>query len=210
MHSLHNIASYIFNKYKGEITPMKLQKLLFYVKVWTLVSGKKMIKSSDAFYAWKHGPVNPSIYHKYKEYKNNPIQDTPSYTPLSNEEKEVVDFILDSYGFYNAITLSKATHSEDPWINKREVNGRITDQEILDYYVHESFAKNFPLNQNQGYYPPNTISHYAFIFDMDKTDKAAEIMFDSIEEYKSLFSKASEDFKFLVNQMSWFWMIVLN
>jgi len=202
MHSIHNIASYILNKYKGEITPMKLQKLLFYVKVWTLVSGKKMIKSSDAFYAWKHGPVNPSIYHKYKEYKNNPIQDTPSYTPLSNEEKEVVDFILDSYGFYNAITLSKATHSEDPWINKREVNGRITDQEILDYYVHESFAKNFPLNQNQGYYPPNTISHYAFIFDMDKTDKAAEIMFDSIEEYKSLFSKASEDFKFLVNQMS--------
>jgi uncharacterized phage-associated protein len=202
MHSLHNIASYILNKYQGEITPMKLQKLLFYIKVWTLVADKKMIKSSDAFYAWKHGPVNPAIYHHYKEYKNNPIQDTPHYISLSNEEKEVVDFILDSYGFYNAITLSKATHAEEPWINKRDINGRITDQEILDYYTHESFAKNFPLNKNQGYYPPNTISHYAFIFDMDKSDKAAEITFDSIEEYKNLFSKVSKEYKSLVNQIS--------
>ena len=202
MHSLNNIASYILNKYQGEITPMKLQKLLFYVKVWTLVADKKMIKSSDAFFAWKHGPVNPFIYHQYKTYKNNPIQDTPHFTPLSNEEKEVVDFILDSYSFYNAITLSKATHGEDPWINKRDVNGRITDQEILDYYTQESFAKNFPLNQGQGYYPPNTMSHFAFTFDMDKTDKAAEIIFDSIDDYKELFSKASKDYKDFVNQMS--------
>ena len=202
MYSLHNIASYILNKYPGEITPMKLQKLLYYVKVWTLVADKKMIKSSDAFFAWKHGPVNPSIYHQYKGYKNNPIEDTPSYLPFTDDEKEVVDFVLDSYGFYNAITLSKATHAEDPWINKREVNGRITDQEILDYYTNESFAKNFPLNMSQGYYPPNTISHYAFIFDMDETDKAAEVVFDSIDEYKSLFSKVSEDYKFLVNQMN--------
>ncbi|MAO65662.1 MAG: hypothetical protein CL666_11750 [Balneola sp.] len=201
MHSLHNIASYILNKYPGEITPMKLQKLLYYVKVWTLVADKKMIKSSDAFFAWKHGPVNPSIYHQYKGYKNNPIEDTPSYLPFTDDEKEVVDFVLDSYGFYNAITLSKATHAEDPWINKKEVSGRITDQDILDYYTHESFAKNFPLNKTHGYYPPNTISHYAFVFDMDKTDKAAEVMFDSIEEYKNLFSKASEDYKFLVNQI---------
>jgi uncharacterized phage-associated protein len=202
MHSLQNIASYILNKFPGEITPMKLQKLLYYVKVWTLVADKKMIKSSDAFYAWKHGPVHPGIYHTYKAYKNNPIQDTPKHSPLSKDEKEVVDFILDSYGFYNAITLSKATHAEDPWINKKMVNGRITDQEILDYYTHESFAKNFPLTKEQGYYPPNTISHYAFIFDMDKSDKAAEIVFESIEEYKSLFSKASEDYRLLVNQIS--------
>lgn len=114
----------------------------------------------------------------------------------------MVDFILDSYGFYNAITLSKATHADDPWTIKRGVNGRITDQEILNYYTHESFAKNFPLNKSQGYYPPNTISHYAFIFDMDKTDKAAEIMFDSIEEYKSLYSKALDDCKILLNQMN--------
>jgi hypothetical protein len=37
---------------------------------------------------------------------------------------------------------------------------------------------------------------------MDKSDKAAEVMFDSIQEYKSLFSKASEDYTFLVNHMN--------
>lgn len=80
----------------------------------------------------------------------------------------MVNFILDSYGIYNAITQSKATHAEDPWINKSKNSGRITDLEILDYYTKDSFAKNFPLNNSVGYYPSNTISHYASVFDMDR------------------------------------------
>jgi len=56
--------------------------------------------------------------------------------------------------------------------------------------------------RNSQYYPPNTMSHFTFTFDMDKTDKAAEIIFDSIDDYKELFSKASKDYKDFVNQMS--------
>lgn len=187
MHSIDNLAAYILNKYKSEITPMKLQKLLYYIKVWILIDGKGILDTTWKFEAWKHGPVNPFIYHKFKGYKNNPIQNVPEYQPPNKEELEIIDFILESYAFYNAITLSKATHAEDPWINKKDYNGTITDEEICNYYSKELFAKNFPLNFNQCYYPPNTLAHYAYTFDMAKDDKASEYIFDSIEEYKSLF-----------------------
>jgi uncharacterized phage-associated protein len=53
MQSLENIAKYILNKFEGDVTPMKLQRLLYYVNVWTTIAGEKMIKDSSdqAFYA---------------------------------------------------------------------------------------------------------------------------------------------------------------
>src|SRR5680860_1484667 len=110
MYSLKSLASYILHKYKGEVTPMKLQKLLYYVKVWTLVAGKKIIPSYQGFYAWKYGPVNPGIYHDYKHFKSDNIGETSTHSNLEKDDKELIDFILDSYGCYNAITLSKTTH----------------------------------------------------------------------------------------------------
>lgn len=199
MHSIQNIAAYILSKYHGEITPMKLQKLLYYIKVWSLVAGYKIISDSDTFYAWKYGPVNPDTYHKYKAYKNKPISEEPKSVHLSSEEQEIIDFILDSYSCYNAITLSKTTHSEDPWINNKDTGGKISDDEILNYYKNEPFAKNFPLNKSGGYYPPNTTAHYAYVFDMDKNDKATEIVFDSIEEYISKFNEAKETKSYLLS-----------
>lgn len=192
MHSIHKIAAYVLSKYKGAVTPMKLQKLLYYVKVWSLVAGHKIISDSDAFYAWKYGPVNPETYRKYKAFKNQPITVELNNVSLDSDEQEIIDFILESYSCYNAITLSKATHSDDPWINNKETSGKISDDEILNYYKKESFAKNFPLNESKGYYPPNTIAHYAYVFDMDKNDKATEIVFDSIEEYREKFEEAKQ------------------
>ncbi|MDR8392086.1 DUF4065 domain-containing protein [Aliifodinibius sp. S!AR15-10] len=192
MQTLNNVASYILNKYKGEITPMKLQKLLYYIKVWSLVGGQNLFPKNDSFHAWKFGPVNKSIYHKYKEYGSKPIPESPNYEYIQENEKHFIDFILESYMPYNAITLSKTTHSEDPWINKSDsVFDKISDKDIIDYYSKESFAKNFPLGTNNKYYPPKTNSHYAFVFDMDEDDEAAEITFDSIQDYKEKFQEAS-------------------
>lgn len=185
MNSIKNLAGYVLNKYQGQITPMKLQKLLYYVKVWTLVAEHKVVKPQDAFYAWKYGPVNPSVYHQYKHYKNTEITDTPPYQQLSNADKQHVDFILESYSFYSAISLSKTTHAEDPWILNKDTGSKIKDQQILDYYSKEQFAKNFPLGVHSEYYPPNTVSHHAFIFDMDENDSATQPTFNSIDEYKS-------------------------
>ena len=189
---LKSLSEYILHKFQGKVTPMKLQKLLYYVKVWTTVADKKVVPngSSQSFYAWKYGPVNPTVYHKYKKFGKKNIDHIPDIAIFDKKEKELVDFILDSYGGYNAITLSKTTHTEDPWVKHKDSSGKITDEDIKAYYTKESFAKNFPLGHNDKYYPPKTSSHYAYVFDMQKDDEASEVAFDSVDEYKQIFKKA--------------------
>lgn len=63
-------AYYIIENYhsiQGGITPLKLQKLLYYLKVWGIVSGKELLESGQ-FKAWKNGPVNSYVYHQYNMY----------------------------------------------------------------------------------------------------------------------------------------------
>ncbi|PAU95403.1 hypothetical protein CK503_04190 [Aliifodinibius salipaludis] len=201
MQNLENIAGHILNKFQGNITPMKLQKLLYYVKVWTTVAGKKTISNTpdQAFYAWKYGPVNPEIYHEYKGYGKNPIKDIPLFSPIPSNEKKLINFIVDSYGCYNAITLSKTTHTEEPWIKNQEFGGKISDEEILDYYSKESFAQNFPLDKDNKFYPPKTTSHHAYVFDMAEDDEATNVYFDSLDEYLDEFNKASKEAHLFMN-----------
>lgn len=194
MQSLEILSKYILKKFQGEVTPMKLQKLLYYVKVWTTVVGNSIIPkwSSQSFYAWKFGPVNPTVYHKYKGFGKSHINLVPDAFISDEDEKKLVDFILDSYGCYNAITLSKTTHTEDPWLKHKDDSGKITDEDIKEYYSNESFSKNFPLDSNGKYHPPKTSSYYAYVFDMKENDEASEVVFDSVDEYKQIFMKTAE------------------
>lgn len=201
MQSLKNIAEYILNRFQGDVTPMKLQRLLYYVKVWTTVAGRKIISDSpdQAFYAWKYGPVNPDIYHEYKSHGKNTIEDIPLFSPIPSNEKKLIDFIVDSYGCYNAITPSKTAQTEGPWIKSQEINGKISNKDILDYHSKESFAQNFPLERSNKYYPPETTSHHAYVFDTAKDDEAANIYFDTLKEYLDKFKEASKKAHQLMN-----------
>lgn len=169
---------------------MKLQKLLYYVKVWTLVANKDVFEPHDAFFAWKYGPVNPSLYHLYKNYGSSVISEKPEYPSINDEDKELIDFILKSYSFFDAITLSKTTHAEDPWILNKDSRSRIKNSQMLEYYSNEMFAKNFPLGESDKYYPPNTISHHSFVFDMNENDSATSTSFKSVDEYLSLLKES--------------------
>lgn len=201
MQNLGNIAGYILNKFQGNVTPMKLQRLLYYVKVWTTVAGKKTISDSpdQAFYAWKYGPVNPDIYRQYKKHGKNPIKDIPLFSPIPSNEKKLIDFIVDSYGYYNAITLSKTTHTEEPWIKNQKASSKISDEDILNYYSKENFAQNFPLDKGSKYYPPETTSHHAYVFDMAGDDEARNVYFNSLEEFLGKFKEASKKAHLLMN-----------
>lgn len=195
MHTLNKLANYILYKFDGDVTPMKLQKLLYYIKVWTTVSQNYVVpnKPDQQFEAWKFGPVNPKIYKLYRNYGSNPINKSKTIPPIFfSKDKKIIDFILNSYGCYSAITLSKTTHVEDPWIKNSKHSGVISDEDIVEYYSKESFLKNFPLGSCSKYYPPKTVSHYAYVFDMKKDDEASEVTFNSVEEYKEQFKKAAK------------------
>lgn len=179
----YKLSEYITGKYSGEITHMKLQKLLYYCYAWQLVAELKEFDAS--FEAWQHGPVEPDIYKKYKEYGKNPI--TSEIT--TENSLPFFDFILDSYAVFSALELSKTTHHELPWKKFKNSGGVIPDGELLSYYSQQPFAKNFPLNGNKPYYPPKTSSHYSFTFDMEKDYVP---VFDSLQEYLNGFKKENE------------------
>ncbi|HEX6981324.1 MAG TPA: type II toxin-antitoxin system antitoxin SocA domain-containing protein [Balneolaceae bacterium] len=192
---ISHLAYYIIEKYssiEGGITPLKLQKLLYYTKAWGLVAGEDLVNGQ--FKAWKNGPVNGYIYHQFKEYGDQSIPVKNEAGPVPAKEKGLIDFILESYVYFDALTLSAMTHEEQPWevTPKNEVIG---DEIIKEYYSKQSFAKNFPLADNKPYHPVYTDFMYSFIFDFQEDDEAKEIVFDSFDEYKQMMKQSKEELK---------------
>jgi uncharacterized phage-associated protein len=190
---ISHLTYYILKNYysvEGGITPLKLQKLLYYTKVWGLVSGELNINGQ--FKAWKNGPVNGYIYHEFKKFGDQPIKGHFDAGPLPHAKKEIIDFILESYAHLDALTLSSMTHQEDPWKNtpKNEV---ISNQAIKEFYSKQSFAKNFPISEGKAYYPVYTDFMHSFTFDFEEGDIAKEIVFDSFEEYKQMMKDSKEE-----------------
>lgn len=181
-----DIADYIIAKYEGEITPLKLQKLLYYSYVWSLVTGKKVFDAT--FEAWNYGPVEPFIYHHYKPYGKAVI---PSQKKISVAMPPEIDFILDSYAHFSAIELSKTTHLEKPWKQNAVNKALIPDEDLISFYKKHPYAKNFPLQQGKPYYPPKTSSHYSFTFDMSKDYVP---VYESIDDYLTSIKKARKEF----------------
>lgn len=186
--SKFDYAGYILSKYPGSITNLKLQKLMYYLYAWSLVAGDKLFDAE--FKAWSYGPVEPDIYQQYKKFGSGTIQESGN-AAFNLPNKELTDFILDSYMPFSAVELFKTTHIEKPW-NDAVQNGQITDVSILNYYDKHPFAKNFPLGEKEGYFPPKTSAHYSFVFDMDE-----DVMpkFESLEEFVTGFNKNKEMIK---------------
>ena len=56
-----------------EITPMKLQKILYYVCV-KYVKETGIFPIYERFEVWKYGPVIPSVYSEFKTFGASPIK----------------------------------------------------------------------------------------------------------------------------------------
>ncbi|MFH1214675.1 MAG: type II toxin-antitoxin system antitoxin SocA domain-containing protein, partial [Candidatus Neomarinimicrobiota bacterium] len=168
--SIQDFAEYVIEYHKGKsfgVSPMKLQKILYYLKVWSLVDGHPLFRES--FEKWEYGPVNRAIYHHYQKYGRNPIQpEAGKPVSIDHDKKILADFILDCYAPINAISLSMLTHNEAPWKDTVK-DAVITDESIMVFYNKQPFAKNFPLDfSNKPFYPVMTDLNYAFLTDMSK------------------------------------------
>lgn len=103
------------------ITPLKLQKLLYYAQGYYLARNNKELFKED-FQAWAHGPANPEIYRKYKNYEYSSI-DSPSKDDVPIFKENLIDFlyvIWNTFGIYDGKYLEDLTHEEEPWINARK------------------------------------------------------------------------------------------
>lgn len=127
-------------KEKGvkDMTPMKLQKIMFYAQSHYLnINGVESPLFDDFFARWKHGPVIPSVYHTFKYFGSSSISKyaTNAYGAIpivSDQDDSVISFIdsvLDAYGKYSGAQLSSMT--QQPITAWKQPDGSvITNQEL--------------------------------------------------------------------------------
>ncbi len=117
-----------FKEARYDVTPMKLQKLLYFLNGWHLaVTGNPAI--GEEFKAWQYGPVVPSVYRYFKGFGKNGINEYMKDFDIStgefkayvvpSQQKEfydILDAVWERYIGYTALTLSAMTHQENsPW-----------------------------------------------------------------------------------------------
>lgn len=122
------------------VSPLKLQKLLYYQQAWHMVFfGRENQLFDTAPQAWVNGPVYPEIYTQYKdsvpgmcdhlrpEHFGSTLKtllcDIASLAQrlgLSDEEIRLFDSVVNLYGSKTQNQLILVTHSEQPWCEQRE------------------------------------------------------------------------------------------
>ncbi len=188
-----DLPQYILYQYpEANITHLKLQKLLYYIKVWGIVAGKNLY--AGTFHKWKYGPVNVEVYYQYKDYGQDDLTVPETALLPDHERKPLIDFILDVYMPYRAISLSAMTHREPPWQNTPD-QAVISDEQIYTYYAQQSFARNFnPFDpEHKPFYVVQSNSWYAFVLDMTAEDVQRHTQTASYQAYKERQQRAKDE-----------------
>ncbi|ERJ11082.1 type II TA system antitoxin MqsA family protein [Haloplasma contractile] len=159
---IDEVVNYLIYKCE-DITPLALQKLLYYVQGFYYAFVGRFIFEEDCE-AWVHGPVYKDIYFKYKEYRYDPIDQKFSEinfeNSLSVSEKTIIDSVIKHLSCYSGKMLESFTHSESPWLQTRgnlpsiaSTNKRI-NKNLISQYFKAVKEKNNMLN-------PSDIGEYS-------------------------------------------------
>jgi len=132
------IANYLLDMAEAAgqaLTPMKLQKLVYFAHGWHLgLTGEPLL--DEQVQAWSFGPVVRSLYDAFREFGADPIPrkalifeplgglkvrvKAPSLAESVSVDKDLAELFLtriwEVYGGYSASQLSNMTHAPGtPW-----------------------------------------------------------------------------------------------
>lgn len=103
-----------------KVTPMKLQKLLYYVCVkYVKETGETPI--SELFEVWQYGPVVPSVYHEFKSFRSSGItklaRDATGSARIVDEDSspiltDCINFVWSRLKKFTGIELGQRTHQK--------------------------------------------------------------------------------------------------
>lgn len=154
---------------EAKLTPMKLQKLVYFSHGWHLATTDLPL-IEEPVQAWQYGPVIVSLYHALKAHQNTPVtnpiqtfdwvrENGKPVEPLRisskvrtisdhPDEMEFSEALLERmwkvYGHHSAIQLSKMTHEEgSPWdqVSKKFPGTLPQGLEIPNELIREYFAQ---------------------------------------------------------------------
>jgi uncharacterized phage-associated protein len=137
------------------ISNLKLQKVLYFIQAYFVTSKKDHAPCFDEkIEAWDFGPVVPEAYHEYKQYGSGDIPTIESYISfdetdiwkskrivfnddvISDEDKVLINKVVDKFSDYSATDLVLLTHRQSPWIDAYvpHQNNEITLNAIRKYF----------------------------------------------------------------------------
>ncbi len=139
---INSVIKYILNQCQ-DITPLALQKALYYIQGFYYAFFKKYMFTEDC-QAWAHGPVYRSIYAAFADYHFDPIAKIEEFdsSVFSTQEKAIIDSVIKNICCYSGKVLEKFTHNEQPWIITRgdildsAPSNRIIDKKMIgDFFL---------------------------------------------------------------------------
>lgn len=145
MYDVKQIARWFIENTTDEmptLTPLKIQKLLYYVQSWGLALYDEAFINSD-FEAWAHGPVAPEIYHTLNKYRYHQIPTTEFEEYAVEIDPRTLDLLQqvhEIYGVLDAKHLESLTHQEQPWIDAR---GELQPEERSNNVISEDIMRSF-------------------------------------------------------------------
>jgi uncharacterized phage-associated protein len=135
-----------------DLTPMKLQKLVYYAHGWHLALNDTPLLT-ERVEAWPFGPVISNLYHETKKWGNASITNFLSNgrsTPHIDDPitRDLLESIWSTYSKYSANKLSNATHIENsPWDQVMKKSGGVKKHLIIDdRIIADYFTKRIHAN----------------------------------------------------------------
>ena len=152
------LAAYIAEKYKNKygnkISPVRLQKTLYFCFAYwggfirrgklenaseIDVTGLSEILFKDSIEAWVYGPVIPDVYHNYnsiERYTNTDIFKN------KNILKEFIDNVIEDTFEINDFRLVDISHRDQCWKNNFDYdekyhNSKMDKEEIINEYARK-------------------------------------------------------------------------
>ena len=131
---IQDVATYcglVLLKEGMTVSPLKLQKMLYYIQAWMMVFFDRQLLFEDKPQAWVNGPVYPQVYDRFRSIGRYDmmtkedflqggtltecIESMSKHLGLSRQQLDVLHKIIAIYGSKNQDQLVFMTHCEAPW-----------------------------------------------------------------------------------------------
>ena len=141
-----DVAKYLIcmcNKNGDEITQLRLQKLLYFIEAYYMVSFDKNYLYNEDFYAWTYGPVCKEVYDKYKGFMDSPIieENCDSVVVFEEDVVNTIEEIYKVFGKLSTTKLIKLTHMKNsPWYNTSTNSKNTISKKETKVWFKENFC----------------------------------------------------------------------
>lgn len=118
--SITDVAAFILTR-TGTIATMQLHKLAFYAQAAYIVAHGGAPLFPEDFYAWRGGPVAPTLFALHRNLFLIRPGELPYGDPdrLTDEDKGLIMRVCTLMGDMTGAELGERVCSEDPWVHAR-------------------------------------------------------------------------------------------